>query len=272
MSRNRNRRYQVKPGQQIITEKRDVAREMSILNRPASDFKDERVVQMFLDRIVAANDVEAAKLALALQAFLRGDAALLNNLDDPEVERTVNRQLAQAAAYDQAAARWEGDRDSFIEEMNRLYEQNHPTGENLDRVIAKGSAQFKDAREHAQARRAEQQLRLEYAIANGPKELIHVEPRYERHKQGEAYVEVALGEEIRILNKKFTLMPGDHLVPVPIAARYQEILRSRQETQKRKQAMLLDKNRSMVQMEQAQQAIDREFGTKRQAVPVREEY
>lgn len=271
MSKRNRRHYQTKPGQQIVTEKRDVAREMAILNRPAADFANERVVTQFLERIQHASDTEAVKLALALQAFLRGDAAMLNNMDDPAIQASVNKQLEDAAKYDAYAQKFDQDKDAFIEEMCRLYDQHRPTGANLDKAIAQGATQFQRAQQMAQAQQTSARLQLEARLANDPKVLVNIPLRYQTVKQGEAYVQAPINEEVRILHKHWVFEPGDHLVPQVLADRIREIQRGRAESEKRKQAMLLSGNRSMAQMEQAQRNIDREFGTKRQAVPVREE-
>lgn len=270
MSKRSHRNYGNNRGH-LIQAKRDINRENEIMSRPIADFAQERVIKIFLERIEKASDTEAIKLALALQQFIRGDASMLSNLDDPQVAATVQKELALAEKTEAYAQKWEQDREGFIQEMDTLREQHMAPREKRDEVIAKGVKTYKNAQEQASAERSERRLRLEYEIANGPKELIHVAGIPETQVIQGGITQTIQPEVIRIMNKKFVYAPGDHLVPVVIAKRYREILKGRAENQARRKAMVLNDNNSYNAVERKNAQINEQFGSKREMLPLMEE-
>jgi hypothetical protein len=255
----------------LIQGRRDVNREVDLLTRPIGDFSQEKVIQLFLDRITTASDTEAIRLALALQQFIRGDASLLSNLDDPSVAAVVQKELALAEKTEAYSRKWEEDRAGFIEEMDTMRESHLPAREKRDAVIAAGVKTYQNAQQQATAEKNERRLRFEYEVSNGPKEMIHVVGVPETQIIQGAITQVIQPEIIRVMHKTFVYPPGDHLVPAVIAKRYKEILKGRAENQARRSAMRLNDNHSYNEVERRNAQINQEFGSKREPMPLMEE-
>lgn len=246
---------------------RDIAREREILNAPTQ--QNDPVIKALLERLPTANDVEAVNIGLALQAYIRGDAALLNNMNDPQVAETVNKIRASRAEQDEAVAAYERDQARFVEDVLNRAEKIAPVGEKRDKAIADGVAEYKRAQDVAKANRVEASLRLMDRVYHDPKVMVDVKPVMETRLVNGTPQVVVLPQYLHIFDKVFELKPGPQLLPKILADRYADIERSQAENEARKKNLAANMNAA--KLEQAMRDIDNEYQSNRGRVAVPQE-
>lgn len=266
MSKRNRRRYSDKP-RQIITERRDLAREQEVLNTPMSAFRGT-VVEKMLARLAepSCGEVEALNIGIALQAFIRGDAALANNMNDPQVADQVQRLVAQRVKEDEVNQRFEQDEVGFLTEVFDRADKIRPVGGEKDRAIATGMNALQRARYNATARKAERRLRLEGRLANDPKVMVDVRPEYERRSVNGVVAEVQIKPVIKLMDKTFALTPGQQLLPKVIADAYEQRRRRIDENIARRNVLAQYGEANAVEAEMSK--IDKTYGSSRDRAPI----
>lgn len=246
----------------IIPDKRDLVQEQEILAKPSDSFYGT-IVERMMDRLHAQDctALEAQNIGLALQQLLRGDAALLNNMDDPAVAEQVAKLREQAAAADRANEKWETDQERFIDEVYTRADKIMPVGDKKTRVIANGMAELQQARVNAKARQAAQQLEFEHRLAHDPKVLVNVQAEFENRTINGVVGMVEIKPVLKILGRTFVLTPGQQMLPKILAERYEAHQRTLQENEARRTVMKGNLERAEYEQRMAQ--IDRDFGNPR---------
>jgi len=227
MARRRKRRNS---SAQVDPDLRDVRREKEILSRAVDP--NSSLMKAVMEELPDASNVEALRIALALQKEIRGKASLLSR---PEASAEVNRLFAQAEKMDKASEQYETDRVRFVEDV--LERANHLTGERLEREKAKGMEVFKTMRAKTAAENSVKRLEFMARLNAEPKETVLI-PGVERMvKVGGALRRILEPEVVRIMDVEYVLTPGSHEVPRTIANALRERRKSQLENEERKKAM-----------------------------------
>lgn len=246
----------------IIPDRRDIPREQEILAKPANAFAGT-IVEQLVSRLHQSDCTaqEAQNIGLALQQILRGDAALLNNMDDPAVAEQVARLKEQAAKEDKANQDWEENQEKFITQVYDKADKITPVGEKKDRVIANGLSQLQQARENARARWALQREEFARHLSTDPKVEVQVEAEFEHTTINGVVSVIEVKPVLKILDRTFVLTPGKQFLPKILADRYLEHQRTVRENQERKKVMEQYMERD--QYEAAMRTIDQRYGNRR---------
>lgn len=262
MSKKRRARFS---GHSHIVGERNLSREAEIAARPVEAYRGDPVIEALTKRLSSPDctEVEALNIGLALQGLLRGDAALVNNMDDPKVAEMVAKMRENRAKHDEAAARFEGEREKFVEDVFTQAERIAPVGDKAQSEIAHGMNQYKSAMQKATAKRSERRLRFAWHLENDPKVLINVTPIFERTSVGGVVSEVAQPVVLRIMERTFVLKPGEQMVPRVLADAYERYNRSRQESAEWRKVMA-NGTVNANDLARKQAAILEKYGTKGQ--------
>lgn len=223
---------------------RDEARELEALNAPVEGEQGQSpaVRALLSEQFVHAPDAQALDVALALQQLVRGQSAILSNLD--EQNRQLNQLRARMAAYDEAAQKWEQDRAKFLQETRDQADKVRLTGDRLASAQAKAGIEFQAAVTAARADAAVDRLQFDAAIRAMPKVIVRHSGIPTQIVEGGMVVTRLMPLTLRLRHLTFTLPPNEDVeVPQVVADRLAELTRSRQETAERKQALLIDPNR-----------------------------
>lgn len=214
-----------------MARKRTKSEQAEILNKPVADVADSHPAVRALtdDSFVEKSDVEAFEIGNALRELLTG-------------QRMMTEQVARLSErmdkYEKVAQEFNADKDKFIQEVLDRAEHLKATGEEKDRIIAKGAKQFEDARKNAKANQVHGKLLFEEQLRNMPKETIVSPGVPEIVLQNGQQVPVVAPDVIRIKHKVWMLMPNVPTeVPAIVAERFRQIQRGREELRER-QAVL----------------------------------
>jgi len=169
---------------------------------------------------------------LALQRVLRGE-----NLEDTNPEMAA-RYRAYMANADKASEKYEKDRERFV--MSSLDEAVQLTEKQkvvLNQITQQKFSNFKRlARTNAHDKR----LWMEDQIKNGPKVDVYVEPVVQIGRVGGQQVVQMEGVVIGLNGVRIYFPPGTNKMHPLFAQRYEQIKRSKQETEARKTALQAD--------------------------------
>lgn len=230
-----------------------------LLNRPVSDLKDQQVVKDLLsDEFVQASDAKASEVTVALAELIRGQKMMTEELT--RVRQRMN-------AYDEAAAKFDADREKFIQEVMDNAEKLRVTGEKLDKVIAEGVRDYQDKVQEAKAEGVHERLKFEEALRDMPRETITAPGIIETVMRNGVPTPVITPEVIRIKHKAWVLQPNTPTeVPEIVAIRYRQILRGRQENSELKG--VLGANMKDTEISRALQRINEKYGSGTDSFPV----
>lgn len=184
------------------------------------------------DEFVTGREADHFDARAALSAILTG---IQRNSD----ELAALKQRMEV--YDQQAARYEADRQKFIEEVLDQASDLKATGDRRERIKAGGVKQLEQEIKQVNARNASDRLRFEQALAEMPKVKIAHPGRVQmRSVNGLPHPEL-VPLVIRIKHRVWTLPPGQEIeVPEIVAQRVREIMRSTEETNERKKVLAVD--------------------------------
>lgn len=202
-------------------------------------------------------NLEAIDTALLLQQLVRGQSAMLNNQE--RFGEEIRKLKERMGAYDEAAARFESNREKFIQEVIEKSESLQRTGAARDKIVAKGTLQFEEEMKIQRANLATEQLAFEQAIAGGPKVTVTSPGKLETLVVAGRNVPTIVPEEIRIKHKTWVLQPGVPTeVPKMVAEALQQRRRIEQENDARSNA--LQKNMNNDALIKEMKDIDKKFG------------
>lgn len=191
---------------------------------------EDPAVAAYLQQAGTASPTEMAELSLALDSMLKGDMSWMN---DPSKAHLVQKLRKRAAEMEDAARRYEEDKEKFMNDAWEKADRVRPRGAKLDETIAKGTRTLDQARVIATANAATKRLRFREMIEHGPKRKIFVTGNPIMTTSG-FHIEP---EVINIMGFRMVLPPGEHDVPIPFAERYDNIKRNREENELRSQAL-----------------------------------
>jgi len=212
---------------------------------------EDPALAAYLQKSGDASFSEMAEMALALDRMLKGDMSMLN---DPKQAHLVEKLRAKAADIQDAERRYNEDKEKFIEGLWQKAEKVRPRGAKLDETIAKGSQQIQSALTMARANVATRKLKFQEMLRNGPKRKVFVTGNPVMTTAGI----VIEPEYINIMGFSMLLTPGEHDLPLPFAARYDDMQKTRRENQARSQAMT--DNLRADKLALRWQELDTEFG------------
>jgi hypothetical protein len=227
MSHNRNRRSSPTSREEILQKQ---------IRRDGQG--EDPVVQALVSKEFGSMpNSEALQIALQLQAILSGQQSLLANQD--KYAQELARLQQRMDARDQADAKWEQDRKSFIEDvLSKAEGLRPPTPEGRDRLQAKGAEQVQQAMAQARVDAANRRLMFANEIANGPKETIISAGELEMSSQNGQPVMVQFEEQIKIMDRTWSLPIGvPTVVPKVVADVWRQKQRTREELRRRGQAI-----------------------------------
>lgn len=219
---------------------------------------EDPVIKALVTKFPEASNTEALEIALALQQLVRGQSAMLEN--QKQMSDELAKLKAKMAAIDKAAEKWDSDRESFLDEVNRNADKLRLVGEAQDKLIAQASGDLKKKIDEAKASVVIDRQMFDEALAREPKETVispGVPMTIVEHGQ---QIAVLASEEVRIKHRRWVLQPGiPQEVPLSVANTLRERRKKERESYERRSAMM--KNMEMGELEAEMQKIDARYGT-----------
>jgi hypothetical protein len=211
------------------------------------------------DEFSRMKDAEALNVALALQEIIRGNTSILANQDTMGEE--LHRLRERMDKYDQATAKYEANRESFVEEVLQRSEKLRATGSGKDKLIARGTLQLQEAITNARAKNASDKLRFEEALQTMEKVKIISPGVWETgYVSGGQPVQHLVSEVIKIKHKTWVLPVGVEIeVPKVVAEVLANRRRSDQETAERQAVLSKIMNNDQLVAETAR--INKKYNT-----------
>lgn len=154
----------------------------------------------------------------------------------------VNDLKARAHAYMRDEAKWNKDRQGFIEGVLNDADKIMPTVEEKSKIQARVAQEYASIRADAVAQKVSRDMRAKQLLSSGPKETIFVEGKIEMHRVGDGIRPVNVGEIISVYDQRLHFGPGKHEVHPAIAEAFRQRQESEAETSERKTAMAADMN------------------------------
>jgi hypothetical protein len=244
---------------------RNPEREAQILNTPVQDLMQEMVVREFINKMAdpTITELQRFNLQMELQRFVRGDASLLAQADDPAIAEQINQMRAKRAAIDEAEQKFSKDPLKFVDEVITDAEKKasrRPGDQDQRRVVA--AQKYQTLRQQMVAERKYQELQLAKMIATGPKRLVHIDPEYETVSTQNGPLMQEIPVMVSTMGKHYQLKTGDQMVPEILARIYEQKRRTRQEQHERENALDFSRNREKTEVDQDMIQIDRKYGSK----------
>ena len=246
---------------------RDIARETAILESSISPGQTgvPALEAMLSEKFPSLPNVDAARIALAVQNFLRGEASILGSQDGPAEQALLTRLEVQ----DKASAAEVADREAFVRGTLARAEKLKLPPEQRAVVEARARQDLTKTIQGIRASRMTDRLAFDRLLETMPKVALVVAGKMTNYQaQGGGNLPRLDPIEIRIKHKVWVLAPGKtHQVPKLVADRYYQMLREQEETQARKDVLLAEgsgaygKNKQDIVVAQRFDEISRQYGT-----------
>jgi len=244
---------------------RDIARETAAMEAPVnlSGRGEDPAVQALLDSSFPhLPNSEALDIALALQQILRGQNSILGQQETMGQE--IVRLRKQMAEYDEAARKWNEERDKFQDEMDARFERLRIDDEEArTRLVAKQTQSAADAAARARAVVIERKKNLEKRLLEEPKETVVVPGKVKMIRNGSEIKPVVMPVVVRIGQLEWRLQPGvPTQVPRSVAQRIKTLEREEEEQEARKR--LLDASGAIKNIDEVRRGwaeINRQYGS-----------
>lgn len=231
---------------------------------PTGEGEDPAVRALLSEQFVQGSNKEALDIALELQKIVRGQNSILENQE--QFSDQMNRLRERMDKMDEAAVRWETDRESFITEVMDKAEKLVATGLEKDRIIAKGSNQMVEAVNNARAEQVTEHLKFEQELAKMPRVTVVSAGELTMVMEGGRQVARIMNETVKIKNHKWVLPAGKAIeVPLVVAQVLEERRRLQAETALREK--LLSSNVESSIFNQKWQEINAKFNSTTDTVP-----
>jgi ClpP class serine protease len=213
------------------------AREAEILNAPI-DTSNKAIEALMSPEFEQMSNLNAAQIALIIQQVVRGEMSLVAQQNQEQIARIYERQEAidKRVAEELAANR------KFVEDvLDRAERTVKRTGEEHDKLIAQGLAQYEQARQTAVAKRAVKNMQFRQKINSEPKVMVISPGQLVTTMEHGHQVTKIVAEEVRIADMRWVLPPG---IPVEVPKTVAGVLEQRRASQieTAKRAELLGKN------------------------------
>jgi len=249
-----------------VSAKRTAAERRALAERPIAEVAEHHpVIKDYLDKMATASELETLDMRLAISQILSGQEAILGNQRDQAAE--IARLRAKFDAYDRDARKWDNDRAKFLEDVIAQGNKLKVKGEKLDRIKAKAANMYQEARVNARATVATERLALEQKLAAQPQVTVIAPGEIELRNTSMGPEPHVVPTVISIGHKRWVLQPGEPTV-VPLAVKQQldQRARSRQETAARKE--LLSGTIKDTSIQPKWDAINRQFGSAADGIPL----
>ena len=252
---------------------RDEAREQEVLDsiiNPSGTGEDPAVKAMLADSFAVAPDREAADVMLRIQQLIMGQNSLLQQVADgvADADHRLQQLEARMSKYDEAAQKFETDREKWLEETLAEGRRTLSKYDSLQQaeLQAQGGKMMSDAIAMAHAKSGADRVEFELMLANQPKETIMSPGKFVSVREGESIVSKHIPEEVRIKHKRWVLPIG---VPVEVPKLVADVYRKQQRVleEMRAREALLSKNPESVDLRSAWDGIGRKYGTAGQPMP-----
>lgn len=220
----------------ILTPDQQQAFELEQMNRVVNlnGEGEAPAVQALLDEdFVQMSDLNVTDIALMLQQIIRGQKALLTNVE--ENAREINMLREKMAKNDLAVEARMKEQRSEIEEVLDRAEKLKATGSQKDKIIAQGAQQFTKALQEARASNSLSKRKFEEKLKKEKQVQVISPGVWQTVREGQSMTPKIFPEEIRIKHLRFLLQPGiPTMVPQSVAETLANRRKSQQETEQRK--------------------------------------
>ncbi len=232
------------------------------LINPTGEGEDPVVKAVLSNTFVNGSNVEAARIAVALQELLRGQS-LMNARFAEQLDK-MNKRMDE---MDKASERWETDREKFINEIMDRAEKLKASGFEKDKILAKGSQEFSDAVRAAKVAQATEKIRFDQELAAMPKVQVSSPGVLVMVSENGQTVPRLMNEEVKIKHRKWVL-PIARIVEVPLAVA--QVLEQRRRVQAETSARegLLSSNLEGKILDQKWKEVNSKFNSTTDALPV----
>ena len=228
--------------------------------------EDPVVRDLLSKEFTTASNLDAVQIALALQALIRGQDSLLEQVKQSgEIGRKASEEIAHIKEHmdlvDRTLEAYQNDQKKFIQDTLDRAEKLRKTGTEKDRTVAQAQLELQNEIKMAGARNATDLMNFHAEIENGPKEVIMSPGKLEMvNVQG--HLEAKLfKEEIRIKDRVWILEPG---VPTEVPVFVAEALRQRRKTEletKEREATMSEMKNSAQRVAELNNAISKKFNS-----------
>jgi hypothetical protein len=241
------------------------AREAEILAKPinpSGEGEPEAIKKLMSPEFEKMSNMDAAQVALLLQEIVRGQNSLLANYEQTNVQ--IARIMERQDQADREIAERLEEQKKFVEEVLDRAESIRRTGEEKDKLIAQGVAQYQEARATAVAKRAAKNIAFREKISKEPKVMVISPGQLVSTMDHGHQVTKILPEEVRIADMRWVLPPG---VPVEVPRTVAGVLEQRRASQieTHKRAELLGKNLEATKLAEEWSKIE---GSKTEPMPL----
>ena len=211
------------------------AREAEVLNAPA-DLSNQTVKALMSPEFEKMSNLDASQIALMLQEIVRGQNSLLANAQANAVE--IARIRERQDQIDREIAERLESQNKFVEEVLDRAESLKRAGEENDKLIAKGLAQYEAARQTAVAKRAVKNMQFREKISKEQKVMVISPGQLVSTMEHGHQVTKIIPEEVRIADMRWVLPPGIPVeVPRTVAGVLEQRRASQIETHKRQEML-----------------------------------
>jgi uncharacterized protein YfcZ (UPF0381/DUF406 family) len=227
------------------------------------------VKALLSDKFTAGTNAEALDIALDLQEIMRGQNSILSqvNSNNSRVTDELQRLHARMAEYDTKAEQFEADRAKFLAEVDKLADKVRVSGEEKDKLVAKGAIQFQEALASARANAVVSRLKFEDELVHMRTETVVSPGTVEVVSVSGQPTPKIFPEAVHIKHKVWVLPPGR---PVEVPFIVAEVLRQRrqmEEEQSERKAALSAQSQDTV-LAQKWDTINRKYGTTGDPLPI----
>ncbi len=220
----------------VLTPDQQHSYELEQMNRLVNvDGKGELpAVQALLDDDFGnMTDLNVTDIALMLQQIIRGQNALLTNVE--ENAREINMLREKMANNDLAMESRMKSQRSEIEEILDRAENLKATGSQKDKIIATGAAQYTKAIQDARIANSVSKKQFEEQLKRQPQVQVISPGVWQTIREGQSLIPKIFPEEIRLKHLRFLLQPGiPTMVPQSVAEALTNRRKSQHETEERK--------------------------------------
>lgn len=227
------------------------------------------VREMLDPSFITQTDSQQIDLRVALQTIMRGVTLTQDQIAVQSAE--VAKLKERMVKVDKEAAKYQTDRDRYVENVWDRADKLKLTGKARDELIAKEMQKFGKLKQNIAASNATDQLQFHAVIARQKKVVVVSAGKLVIQSRNGQQIPVLEPEVIRIKDMQWVLMPGVATeVPQIVADLLSQKKRSKQETEARKAVLSANRAHTLKDTDVAAQMekINREFGVTTENFPI----
>jgi hypothetical protein len=228
---------------------------------------EDQVVRDLLSKDFAkASNLDAVEIALALQAIIRGQDSLLEQVKQSgEIGRKAAEEIAHIkehmALVDQTLESYQNDQQKFIQDTLDRAEKLRKSGDDKDKIIAGAAIDYQNEIKMAGAKNASDLMKFHEEIEKGPKEIVVSSGKFEMATVNGHLEAKLFNEEVRIKDRVWILIPG---VPTEVPVFVADALRQRRKQEmetKEREATLSGMNNSAQKVAELNNKISQKYNS-----------